>query len=425
MITVSNALDVSPAPTTVEDALPSALPRYQPGLDLRAGSTSGGPLLDLVRRDAHAVLERLLAHVRDGTTDQADAVMREPVDNYLDAQRWRREIEAVHKRVPVPLALSCELPGPGTFKAVDVADVPVLITRARNGELHAMINACRHRGSPVASTGTGRANRLTCPYHAWSYDLEGCLRGVYGEKTVGDLDRDTLRLLPLWVEERAGIVFAGLTPGMTHDIDAWLGDLAPLLEGLGLADLHHFSTKVLPGTNYKVILDGFLETYHFAALHATSVALTNISNIVAFNSWGPHQRNASALRTIAAEETKAPTDRDPAMAVAPNYWLFPGMAIAGAYRHLTAVSIVLPGRSHNESNTQQILAVRRPPADDEEYRAAARMRDWFYDVTLNEDYAAQAAVAGSLPALSGTELVFGRNEPGVQHFHRALKDYVE
>ena len=232
----------------------------------------------------------------------------------------------------------------------------------------------------------------------------------------------SLRELP--VEERAGIIFVGLRPGSTLDLDSWLGDLEPLLAGLGLADLHHFSTRELPGTNYKIILDGFLETYHFAALHAKSVALTNVSNMVAFNTWGPHQRNASALRGIAEEADKPLPDRDPAMAVAPNYWLFPGMAIAGAYRHLTAISIVLPGRSPNESTTQQILALRHPPVNDQEKQAAEHMRDWFFDITLNEDYAAQAAVANSLPALAGTNLMFGRNEPGVQHFHRTLDGYL-
>ena len=95
MITVSNALDESPA--TVEDALPSGLPRYQPGLDLRGSATAGDPMLQLVRRDAGEVMDRLLAHVAHGTTDQAVDVMREPVDHYLDQDRWRREVDRVHQ----------------------------------------------------------------------------------------------------------------------------------------------------------------------------------------------------------------------------------------------------------------------------------------------------------------------------------------
>ena len=424
MFSATSTVDVQ-APLTFEDAVPAELPVYRAGLDLRTRATGGGEVIDLVRRDANALLDRLIEHHRNGTTDQAEQIMREPVDNYLDEDRWRREIDAVHRRVPLPLALSCELSAPGSVKAINVADVPVLITRDRAGALHAMINACRHRGSPVMSPGTGRANRLTCPYHAWSYDLAGCLRGVYGEKTFGDLHREQLSLLPLPAEERAGIVFVSLTPGSDLDLDNWLGDLEPLLAGLGLAEMHHHSTRELPGTNYKVILDGYLETYHFASLHAATVALTNISNMVAFDSWGPHQRNASPLRAIAEEAAKPVAERDPANAVAPNYWLFPGMAIAGGYRQVTAVSIVVPGRTPAESTTQQIIALRRPPVDDEERHAADRMRDWFYDVVRDEDYAAQEAVADSLPALAGTDMLFGRNEPGVQHFHRTLNAGVD
>jgi nitrite reductase/ring-hydroxylating ferredoxin subunit len=412
------------APQTVEEATPAGLPTYRPGLDLRAKAHGGGDAVELVRRDANALLGRLLEHHRNGTTDQAADVMRQPVDSYLDPDQWRREIDTIHKRVPLALALSCELPAPGTYKAVDVADVPVVITRDRTGTLHAMVNACRHRGSPVVTRGTGQANRLTCPYHAWSYDLAGCLKGVYGEKTFGELDRSERALLSLPVEERAGIVFVGLTPGLDLSLDSWLGDLEPLLTGLGLADLHHHSTREVPGTNYKVILDGYLETYHFASLHATTVALTNVSNMIAFDTWGPHMRNAAALRVISEEALKPADERDPAKAVAPNYWLFPGMAIAGGYRHVTAVSFVLPGRTPMESMTQQVIGLRRPPEDGEERQAADRMRDWFYDVVLNEDYAAQGAVAGSMPALAGTDLLFGRNEPGVQHFHQTLRSYL-
>ena len=60
----------------------------------------------------------------------------------------------------------------------------------RRGAVRAMINVCRHRGGELVPEGTGTAHRLTCPYHAWSYDLKGCLLGVYGEETFGGVDRD-------------------------------------------------------------------------------------------------------------------------------------------------------------------------------------------------------------------------------------------
>lgn len=411
-------------PLTVDEVAPALTPEYVPGLDLRAGATGGGEPADLVRRDAHALLTRLTAHYEGKTTDQAAGIMRMPVRDYLDDDLWHEELTAVHRQVPLPLALSCELPRPGTYKAMDVIGVPVLITRDREGVVHAMVNACRHRGSPLTEVGTGQANRLTCPYHSWSYDLSGCLRGIYGEKTFGEVDRTKLSLIPLPAEERAGIVFVGLRSGTTLDLDAWLGDLAPLLDGLRLADLHHYSTMDLPGPNWKITLDGYLETYHFASLHRGTVFKTNLSNMIAFDGWGPHQRNAAALRGIAEEAGKPAELRDPANGVGPIFFVFPGLAIAGGYRQHVAVSIVLPGRTRTESITQQIIGLRRPPATEEDLRAAERTRDWFFQVVRDEDYAAQYAIDRGLAALDGTDMLFGRNEPGVQHFHHAIREHV-
>jgi len=415
-------IDIALPPLSVDEVAP--VPDYVTGLDLRAGASGGGELADLVRGDAHRLLERLLTHFAATTTDQAADVMREPVRNYLDDELWRAEIAAIHRRVPLPLALSCELPSPGTYKAMDVIGTPVVITRDRDGQVHAMVNACRHRGSPVVEAGCGRAGRLICPYHSWSYDLSGALRGVYGEKTFGDVDRAERSLISLPVAERAGIIFVGLRADLSLDVDEWLGAAQPLLDGLGLADLHHFSTVELPGPNWKTTLDGYLETYHFASLHRTTVFKTNLSNMIAFDSWGPHQRNAAALRAISDQAQLPAGSRDPALGVGPLYFLFPGMAIAGAYRQHVAVSIVLPGRTRGQSVTQQIIALRRPPADDAERHAAENTRDWFHRVVRDEDYASQYAVDAALPALDGTDLVFGRNEPGVQHFHRAINEHL-
>jgi phenylpropionate dioxygenase-like ring-hydroxylating dioxygenase large terminal subunit len=389
-------------------------PEYVSGLEL-------GPQM---REEALDLVDRLVRLYRDKATDQADGQWHEPVDSYRDPDLWRREVEAVHRRVPLPLAMSCEVSKPGSYKSISVAGIPIIITRDLAGTVHASFNACRHRGSELVPEGYGELKRLTCPYHAWSYDLAGCLVGVYGEKTFGPLDRETRGLVSLPVEERAGFVFVSLTPGADLDLDGWLGGITPFLESLELDRGHHYSTRELEGPNWKIVIDGYLEGYHFASLHRETVFKTNLSNLTAFDTWGPHQRGAHALRPIAEAATQTRDEWEPANCVGAIYWLFPGLAISGGWRSHTAVSLVLPGATWDTSRTQQIVVLRHTPVDDEEIKAADHTRDWFHDVVLDEDYATGYGVQRGLAALSGTDFVFGRNEPGVQHFHRVLKEMV-
>ena len=172
----------------------------------------------------------------------------------------------------------------------------------------------------------------------------------------------------------------------------------------------------------KLVIDGYLEGYHFASLHRTTVFRTNLSNMAAFDSWGPHQRNSFALRPIAHAVDLPREQWDPALCVGAIYWLFPGLAVAGGWRSQVVVSLVLPGTTWDTSHTQQILALRHEPQDDDERKAAEHTRDWFHDVVMDEDYATGFAVQRGLDALDGEDFVFGRNEPGVQHFHRVLKE---
>lgn len=389
-------------------------PTYLGGVDL-AGAA---------RDDALQTTARLVRHFEDKTTDLADGQWREPVRNYADPELFKAEVERIHRRVPLPLALSCELSGPHSYKSVEVAGIPVIITRDADGQVHAMINACRHRGAELLGEGTGTTKRITCPYHAWSYDLSGCLVGVYGEKTFGPVDKAERSLIRLPAEERAGIVFVGLTPDRPLELESWLGDALPSLETLRLDSCHHHSTRQLNGPNWKIVIDGYLEGYHFASLHRTTVFKTNLSNMAAFDALGAHQRNVFALRPIAQAATLPPDEWDPATCTGPILWLFPGLAIAGGLRHQTAVSLVLPGRSVTESRTQQVLLLREAPATEEEVKSADQTRDWFHDVVLDEDYLTGEGVQRGLEALGDTDYVFGRNEPGVQHFHRVLNELM-
>ena len=389
-------------------------PQYASGIDLDR----------VMQEDALDLVGRLVQLYRDRSTDQADGQWREPVDNYADQQVWRNEVDSVHRRVPLPLALSCEIKEPGSYKAITVAGTPVLITRDAQGAVHASLNVCRHRGSALLPDGYGKAKHLSCPYHAWSYDLAGCLTGVYGEKSFGPVDRPSRSLVSLPAQERAGLVFVSLTPGADLDLDGWLGGIAPFLESLRLESGHHYSTRELDGPNWKIVIDGYLEGYHFASLHRDTVFKTNLSNLTAYDQWGPHQRGSHALRPIADAAKQTRDEWDPASCVGAIYWLFPGLAIAGGWRNHTAISLVLPGETWDTSKTQQIIVLRQKPSDDEEIKAAEHTRDWFHDVVLDEDYATGYGVQRGLQALSGTDFIFGRNEPGVQAFHRSLKEMV-
>jgi phenylpropionate dioxygenase-like ring-hydroxylating dioxygenase large terminal subunit len=373
--------------------------------------------------DALSAMHRLAVHFRNKDTDRADAVWHEPVSNYNDVALWQREMTAIHQRVPLPLALSCELPGPGTYKAMEVMGRPVLITRDQRGSVHAMLNACRHRGAQVIEDGLGSAARMSCPYHAWTYDSAGCLIGIYGDKTFGPVDRAERGLLRLPAEERAGVIFVGLTRDQPLDLDEWLGDALPVLEGLALADCHlHSSMRALDGPNWKIVLDGYMEGYHFGPLHRDTVFKRNLSNMAAIDFWGPHIRNSFALRPIAEAVKQSEARWDPTQCVGLILFLFPGLAIAGGLRNQVSVSLILPGTSVDTSLTYQALLLRGAPTDELEAKEADHTSDWFYDVVREEDYATCYGVQRSLGVLSGTDFLFGRNEPGVQHLHHTINE---
>ena len=378
------------------------------------------------RADARELMRRLVEHHANNTTDLADGQWHEPASNYGDPAVFRREIDRVHRRIPMPLALSAEIREPGSFKAIEVAGIPVVITRGADGGVNAMVNSCRHRGAQVVGAGRGNTNRLTCPYHSWVYGLDGCLLGAYGEKTFGPVDRESRSLITLPAEERAGIVFVGLTPGLRWDLDEWLGDMLPVLERMRLGTLHVHSYDTFPGPGWKLVVDGFLETYHFSTLHRTTVFLTLLSNLAVFDTFGRHLRYAYARRSIADVAKLPPEEQDPARHVGPVTWLFPGLNIAGGLGDgHTVASLVVPGRAIGESVTHQTVLLRKPPGSELELKKADQVADLFRDVLTLEDYPVCEAVQGTLEAVAGNDFLFGRNEPGVQHFHRVLNSLMD
>jgi phenylpropionate dioxygenase-like ring-hydroxylating dioxygenase large terminal subunit len=391
-------------------AMTDTVPQYRAG-----GHTA------MSREEALSILDRLVSHLRNGTTDMAPEQLRVPIASYLDEELWEREIREIFHVIPLPVGTSAELAGVGDYKTLRVVGKEIVLVRGRDGHMNAMLNVCRHRAMKLVPDGCGSARRFTCSYHAWTYDTDGALTGVPGEDTFGDVDKDDYGLVRLPCEERAGFIFVGLTPGGEIDIDAWLGDALPYLEALELDKCTHFTTKTLPGPNWKVTLDGYLEGYHFGSLHPNTVALTNHTNRMTHDRFGPHVRNVFALKTLDAMMEKPREEWDPATAMGLVYWIYPGMSIAGGWRERTVVSIILPGDSWGESMTWQTTLLRTPPQTPEELLEAEKTAEWFFAAFRDEDYTAQTDVQNGLASLADKHMIIGRNEIAVQHAHETTR----
>ena len=150
-----------------------------------------------------AIVQKILDHIDRKTTDLADGIWREPVENYLSQARFEAEITKVFRRTPTPFCPSAALPEAGSYLARDAALTPLIAIRGSDSVVRAFRNACRHRGMQVAR-GTGCTLAFTCSHHGWTYDLEGRLRPSRTRRDSRASTRTRHPLVPVTAVERLG-----------------------------------------------------------------------------------------------------------------------------------------------------------------------------------------------------------------------------
>lgn len=374
--------------------------------------------------DALGLARRALEHYRNNSTDQAPDIMRMPVDAYIDPQRYQHEINTIFKRLPLALAMTLELPEAGSYVAVRMAGVPVLMVRGDDGKVRAFLNACRHRGAPIVEDGSGHRARFTCPYHAWVYDQRGGLERMYGEHTFGDVDQGALGLEVLPCEENYGFVWVSLTPGATFDVDKWLGDFGAELLSLDLANWHLYTQRDLPGPGWKVTWDGYLEAYHHNTLHANTVGKYTVGNLLLQDTFGPHQLITFARRSIAELDKTPQSAWKPAEHVRLIHSVFPNLSISGVVGDHCLVSVLYPGSDPFSTLTRQTVLSAKIPTLEQEIKASEAFSQMVLSAVRDEDYDMGFRIQRGLPARHDRAFVFGRNEPAVQHYHRAVAQFA-
>jgi phenylpropionate dioxygenase-like ring-hydroxylating dioxygenase large terminal subunit len=373
-----------------------------------------------VRPERQAELLRRLEASGERHTGLFGATSRvQPAITYTDPERFAAEQRVLFRRGPVFAGLSSECPRPGDYLAGEFGTVPIVVVRQRDGSLRAMVNACRHRGAPLVE-GTGTATgRFVCGYHAWSYDLDGRLAArPLSDGAFDDVAIDC-SLHPRAVAEAHGMIFVRPDSEQPIDVDAFLAGAGDDLAAFGLDRCAHVETRTTEWRmNWKLLLDTFCEAYHIRTLHRETIAPQFDSGCTIFEPFGPHFVNIGWRNTIDSELAKPAAERRLVPYGTIQYFLLPNAMLCHQLDHLELWRLD-PVDVRTTRVSTSVFAMEGPVDERTEHYLVKNL-DLLLDVVGREDFPLMERIQRTLDSGALPEVVYGRIEPALVHFHQSL-----
>lgn len=368
------------------------------------------------------VAERVLDHIANRSTDRGSEVWREPAENYRSPERLEDEL-AVMQSVPTAFCPSIAIDKPGDYIAREAAGTPLIVVRAKDGQVRAFKNACRHRGTQLVS-GAGCAKTFVCPYHGWTYGLDGALRGVPHAKGFPCLDKNTHGLAELTTFERNGLVFVLQKPPNSNT-----GSALAMLEGipdvLSPDQIIFAQSEGTIEANWKLFLESFLEGYHIKSAHAETFFPFGYDNLNVIEFCGLHSRVTFPFQRIEKWRETPPEKRNISDKVTFVNHLFPNIILAELSHHRT-LAILEPVNTAQTRMTAFHITKSTDNLDQEAVLETAKRDLAFVNQTgQQEDIAMVSGIQRSLHSGANDYFTFGHFEPAIVHFHKQLKTQLE
>ncbi len=316
-------------------------------------------------------LSNLLAlYDQEAPLEQAYTI---PAPWYVDERIGRLEREQVFGNNWIAVGRTDQVATAGQFFTIDLAGEPLIVIRGADNKLRAFYNVCRHHAAAVATAPCGVAQHLRCPYHGWTYGLDGSLKGTPEFAGVCNFDRADNGLVPVRVEAWESFVFVNLAEE-SPALQDFLGDLPERLAPLSISGLSFFTRKSYTlACNWKVYVDNYLDGgYHIPHLHKGLNSVLDYTEYTIEN--GVHYSLQSSPM-VASQETSVARTRTGERAY--YYWLYPNFMI-NLYEGVMDTNLVLPlgeekcivvfdfyfGSTSPEHNAESVAVSDRVQAED-------------------------------------------------------------
>ena len=375
--------------------------------------------------------ERKVTRLVDLTESQQEAIRRIPAEKdavnvplaatrpnaiFTGRERYDAEQANIFQSHAVPIGLAAVLPEPGSAVAIEAYGKPLLLTRTRSDEIKVFINACQHKGAKlIEDCAVHKQGRMVCPYHAWTYGLDGKLIGVARADMFEGVIKDQRGLKELPSTIWGGVVYAQLDGGplnIAHLHDQIDADFA----ALGIPDAHVYGRKTFDlKATWKVVREPFLEGYHVQRLHAASIGALFVDAPSVSDTFGVNIRQVSGR--IGYEPSML--DEDPEMnvhkLVTHAYTAFPNVVIVTS-QYYTSVMILMP-YDVDRTIVHYYMLTPGPATTPKAEEVFERSYDLILKVFSGEDFrAAQISQAGLAAGVPETTVYCGLEENVIRYY---------
>jgi len=384
-----------------------------------------GATLDSLSPSLISAIRRIPPHEQN-VPPSIDA--RRPATIFLDQAHYTLEQERIFRRLPTVIAPSAALPEPGSVMAHDGYGIPVLLTRDREGTVRAFLNACMHKGAQLTKECTAqKAGSITCPFHAWTFALDGRLIGVPRQETLAHFSKASRPLTRLPCLETGGLIWVILNPDAKPDFSTVSKEIAVDLASLGLAKAFAYGYRRFPlKANWKLVMEPFLEGYHVQRLHSKSIGPQG-ANMFA-DVVGVSDRFGLSTRQTSGRSNFSPDIlQEPGLNIR-NYVvhafnLFPSTVVITS-PYYTSVMLIMPN-AVGESLVDYYMLTEAAPDNPKAVELYARSFEVIQDVFGNEDFAASQTCQIGLGSGALKEVIYCGMEAQIPQFYEGVESVLQ